>query len=138
MNITPYFHIVNYWETDQMGVVHHSNYIKWLEEARCHFLREIGYPYKWIEENGYMLPVYEIKIKYKNSARFEDKISIITNIDLLNEFKMVLSYKIFNEKLLLCEAITIHPWTDRNLKLKKLEKTLLETLKRYENLKEKR
>jgi len=127
--IKPYFHIVNYWETDQMGIVHHSNYVKWLEEARLHFLREIGMPYKEIENLGYMLPVYEVIIKYKNPAKFEDSIIVETKIYEINFHKLVLSYSIYSNKKLIAIAKTIHPWTDKNLKIKKVDEQIIDKLK---------
>lgn len=129
--IKPYVHIVNYWETDQMGVVHHSNYIKWLEEARCHFLREIGCPYSKIEEDGYMLPVYELEIKYKNPVKFEDVVNVFTNIKEISELKLILSYKIYSNNNLICIAKTVHPWTDKNLKIKKLNSYLFDQLRLF-------
>ena len=57
--------INNYYETDKMGVVHHSNYIRFLEEARCRLLDEIGYSYRQIEDDGLMIPVLEVNCKYK-------------------------------------------------------------------------
>ena len=48
----PYKHLVQYYETDQMGIVHHSNYIRWFEEARSFLLEENGFGYKKMEESG--------------------------------------------------------------------------------------
>ena len=50
-------HEVQYYETDRMGITHHSNYVRWMEEARTFFLREIGWPYEKIEEEGSISPV---------------------------------------------------------------------------------
>ena len=51
---------INYYETDKMGIVHHSNYIRFLEEARCEFLKAIDLPYETLENNGIMIPVLEV------------------------------------------------------------------------------
>ena len=56
---------INYYETDRMGVVHHSNYIRYLEEARCYFLENIGIPFEVLEENGITIPVLGVNCTYK-------------------------------------------------------------------------
>ena len=56
---------INYYETDKMGIVHHSNYIRFLEEARCRLLKEIGVSMEFLEENGYTIPTLEVKCQYK-------------------------------------------------------------------------
>src|SRR5699024_12812385 len=71
---------VRYGETDQMGVVHHGNYPQYFELARLAWLEEFGISYKSMEENGVMLPVYEMNIKYKQSAFFDDELTIETTL----------------------------------------------------------
>ena len=63
--IRPYERSVYYYETDRMGIVHHSNYIRWFEEARVDFLNQIGYPCSQIEEEGIMMPVLSVSSTYK-------------------------------------------------------------------------
>ena len=119
--IKPYEKVVAYWETDMMGIVHHSNYVKWFEEARLDFLRKIDIPYEQIEDAGYMLPVYEVIVKYKNPARFAQTIFIETFISDLSNIKVELSYKVKDKNhKILALARTIHPFTDKNLKIKKM------------------
>ena len=60
MEITAYRHRVQYYETDQMKVVHHSNYIRWFEEARTDFLEKSGFSYAWMEEQGIIIPVLSV------------------------------------------------------------------------------
>ncbi len=69
-------HEVQYYETDRMGITHHSNYVRWMEEARTFFLREIGWPYEKIEEEGIISPVTSISCDYKATSTFADEISI--------------------------------------------------------------
>ena len=64
--IYKYDRVVKYYETDRMGVVHHSNYIRWFEEARVEFMRDIGLPYSHMEDEGIMVPVVTVECKYKN------------------------------------------------------------------------
>ena len=70
--MTPCEHKVQYYETDGMGIVHHSNYIRWFEEARVDLLEQLGFGYDRIEEAGYSGPVLEVSCQYKtcrNSAK---------------------------------------------------------------------
>lgn len=120
-NIKNYKKVVAYWETDQMGIVHHSNYVKWMEEARLHFLREIDLPYEYIEHEKYMLPVYKVEVIYKKPARFADRIEIKTSIYELTNVKIGLKYEIFNDKnQIIATGKTLHPFTDMDLKIKKM------------------
>ena len=67
-----YNHTVQYYETDKMGITHHSNDIRWLEEARVDFLKQIGWDYDKLEEIGVISPVTEVSCKYKNTTTFAD------------------------------------------------------------------
>ena len=58
----PYIHKVQYYETDKMGITHHSNYVRWMEEARIEFLDQIGWSYVRMEEEGIISPVLAVKI----------------------------------------------------------------------------
>ena len=62
----PYKHLVQYYETDQMGIVHHSNYIRWFEEARSYILEENGFGYKKMEELGIISPVLSVNARYNS------------------------------------------------------------------------
>ncbi len=55
--IEPYERTAHYYETDRMGIIHHSNYIRWFEETRIHYLDKAGYPYSEMEKDGVMIPV---------------------------------------------------------------------------------
>ena len=89
---------VRYVETDQMGFVHHSNYAQYLEIARLEWLNELGISYKWMEENGVMLPVYNLNIKYKKSALFDDELTIHTVLRNFPTVRIVFDYEIYNNK----------------------------------------
>lgn len=80
MKIEPYIHKVQYYETDQMAIVHHSNYIRWFEEARVDFLDKIGYGYKVMEEQGIISPVTGVNCNYKSMTRFGDTVLIKAKI----------------------------------------------------------
>lgn len=109
---------INYYETDKMGVVHHSNYIRFLEEARCKFLADVGLPYDVIEENGVMMPVIGVKCEYKHHVTFGDTIIIKTKILDFTGVRYKIEYKIYNksnEDLVLI-AETKHCFTNLNLR----------------------
>ena len=78
--ISLYEHRVSYYETDQMGIVHHSNYIRWFEDARVDFLEKVGFSYAKMEEIGIMIVVLGASCDYKVSARFGDTITVIPQI----------------------------------------------------------
>lgn len=98
---------VRYAETDQMGVVYHGNYAQYLEIARIDWLDALGISYKKMEEEGVMLPVFELNLKFKKSAKFDDKLKIVTYLKEKPGVKIMFRYEIFNQKEeLLTEAET--------------------------------
>ena len=88
---------VRYAETDAMGIVHHSRYIPWFEVGRINFLREIGMPYKKIEEMGYLFVIIDLGVRYHMPARFDDVVTIRTWMDKVYSRGMRLEYQIINE-----------------------------------------
>ena len=92
----PYIKTAKYYETDQMGVIHHSNYIRWMEEARVDMLDQIGYPYRRFEEMGYISPVLHVDCEYKKSVRFDDEVKIIVRLQEAGRVKFTLRYDIYN------------------------------------------
>lgn len=94
--MNPYLRTAKYYETDQMGVIHHSNYIRWMEEARVEMLDQMGYPYRRFEEMGYISPVLHVECDYKKSVRFDDKVKIVVSLQSLGRVKFTLRYDIYN------------------------------------------
>ncbi|WP_029034678.1 acyl-CoA thioesterase [Salinimicrobium terrae] len=98
---------VRYAETDQMRVVYHGNYAQYLEIARIDWLAAIGISYRKMEEEGVMLPVYELNLKFKKSAKFDDELKIITRLKKKPGVRIEFEYEIFNQHdELLTEAET--------------------------------
>lgn len=93
-----YIHKVHYYETDKMGITHHSNYIRWMEEARVDYLEKIGWGYDKLEELGIGSPVIGIKCDYKNSTRFNDNIEIEVKIKEYKGVRMTISYEMKNKE----------------------------------------
>ncbi len=91
-----YSHKVQYYETDKMGVTHHSNYIRWMEEARVDLLDRIGLPFSEMEKQGIVSPVVSIEAKYKRPTTFEDVIEIETRVECYNGIRLVFAYAMRN------------------------------------------
>lgn len=89
---------INYYETDKMGIVHHSNYIRYFEEARCEFLKEIGLPYDELENNGLMCPVLGVSVDYKHHVTFGDTIVIHVKVVEFTGVKYKVSYTSYNKE----------------------------------------
>ncbi len=93
-----YIHKVNYYETDKMGVTHHSNYIRWMEEARIDFLNQIGYGYKKLEEDGIISPVIGVECDYKVPTTFDDEVEINVEVEEFKGVRLILKYTMTNVK----------------------------------------
>ncbi|MBQ4340448.1 MAG: acyl-CoA thioesterase [Firmicutes bacterium] len=87
---------VHYHETDKMGITHHSNYIKWLEEARIDFMDQIGYGFAQMEKDGIASPVIALAGEYIRPTTFDDTISINVTVEEFKGVKLVLGYTIIN------------------------------------------
>ena len=83
---------VHYYETDRMGITHHSNYIRWMEEARVDYLKKIGWGYDRLEGEGIISPVTSISCKYKNSTTFADVIEIRVTVAEFRGVTLKLDY----------------------------------------------
>ena len=93
-----YRHKAQYYETDEMGIIHHSNYIRWFEEARVDALDQIGLNYAKMEERGVRIPVLSILCEYRSPVHFNDVVLIIPKIVIFTGVKMIISYRIIDEK----------------------------------------
>lgn len=88
---------VRYGETDRMGVVHHSSYVLYLEEARTAMLRDRGYSYKQLEDSGIILPVYELELKYLRPAYYDEVLTVETTVEQLSGVRIIFGYRILNQ-----------------------------------------
>lgn len=91
-----YLHKVQYYETDQMAVVHHSNYIRWFEEARLDFLVQAGYGMEVLEGEGIVSPVIDVSCRFKSMSRFGETVRILVSVRAFNGVKLLLAYKIYD------------------------------------------
>ena len=114
-NMEKYIHKVHYYETDKMGITHHSNYIRWMEEARVDFLRQIGWDFDRLEELGIVSPVIGVDCKYKLSTRFADDVAIIVTVEEFKGVKLRLRYVMENaDGKLVCEGHSEHGFLHEN------------------------
>lgn len=93
-----YLRKINYYETDKMGITHHSNYVCFMEEARIDFLEQIGCSYDKMEKDGIISPVIGIECEYKRSTTFGDELCIQVQIVEYNRVKLSVAYKMINTK----------------------------------------
>ncbi|WP_310549788.1 acyl-CoA thioesterase [Paenibacillus glufosinatiresistens] len=129
---------VRYQETDGMGVVYHSNYLNWFEVARTEMLRELGFAYRMLEEQGVMLPVTAAELQYKSPARYDDQIRVYTRVSAFSPLRMAFEYEVRRSDGLdgeeapagsgdlLVTGKTEHVWVDRTWKPCRLERVLPE------------
>ena len=113
-----YAHKVQYYETDAMQIVHHSNYIRWMEEARLEYLSHVGLPYDEMEEEGIIIPVLSASCEYKMATRYGETVTIIPQIEKFNGLRFSVSYQIFSEDGSVLHAVgrTSHCLLNRNMK----------------------
>ena len=88
---------VRYYETDQMGIVHHSNYIRYFECGRMAMLEEVGLPMHKIEEAGVMMPITEVVCRYRVPAKLGDKLRVVTMINEMPRARLTVHTEIYNQ-----------------------------------------
>lgn len=94
MDIAPYVRKTQFYETDQMGIIHHANYIRWFEEARVDLMEQIGYGYERSVEAGVDFAVLAVSCEYKTMIRFGDTVHIQCGIPLFSSTRMSVAYRI--------------------------------------------
>lgn len=127
---------INYYETDKMGVVHHSNYIRFLEEARCYYLENENMPFVSFEEKGLTIPVLGVNCQYKHHVTFGDTLLINVFVKSYNGVRLTMGYDVIDKKTGKTAIIaeTQHCFTDKNLKPVNLKKVWKESSDKFENL----
>jgi acyl-CoA thioester hydrolase len=109
-----YIHKVHYYETDKMGITHHSNYIRFMEEARMNYLNEAGFTMARLEAEGITSPVISVTCDYKYPSTYDDEIEIAVRLVQYTGVKFVLSYVMRNIKTgnVVAEATSAHCFID--------------------------
>ena len=127
-----YVHVVQYYETDKMGITHHSNYIRWMEEARVNFLAQIGWDYDKLEAAGIISPVLNVTCDYKHTTTFPERITIRVSVQELRGVKLFLAYEMKNEAgEIVCLGTSSHAFLNtegRPVRLKQEQPGLYEAL----------
>ena len=110
---------VRYAETDQMGVVYHSNYLIWFEVGRVEFIRQLGLNYKQMEEeDGCGISVVDVHARYRSPARYDDELVIETRLLAARGAVVKFGYRILRvgDGVLLCEGETTHVCVGKDMK----------------------
>jgi acyl-CoA thioester hydrolase len=87
---------VRYAETDQMGIVHHSHYVVWMEEGRSEYMRRNDLDYVAIEQSGLSLAVTEVNVRYLAPAHYNERVTVRTRVDSLRSRALTFGYEIIN------------------------------------------
>jgi acyl-CoA thioester hydrolase len=104
---------VRYAETDMMGIVYHANYLPWFEVGRTTLLKEIGVPYRKLEEEGFRLPVLEVSAKFIRPAVYDDTLAILTTVTERPLLRIRLDYEVKRGDELLATGTSVHAFVDR-------------------------
>ena len=125
MKLKPFSRKVCYYETDKMGIVHHSNYIRWLEEARVHLIEQAGLPFEKVEAQGIMTPVLSAECEYRLPFKFGDEFFIKAVIDDFGKgVKFSVVYEITDrEGTVHATGKTTHCFVDMNMRPVRIQKT---------------
>ncbi len=122
---------VTFYETDGMQVVHHANYLRFMEEARVEYFRAGGLELNDLMEEGIVFPIVEVSVKYHKPARYDDILVVKAYLRRLDRARFDFDYEIINEKTgdLLITGHTVNTYTDRKTgRIVRLPKERLEKL----------
>lgn len=108
----PYLHEIKYYECDRMGVTHHSNYVRFMEEARIDWMDQLGYGFERMEAEGVVSPVVAISCNYKHPTTFKDLLEIEVKVGEMSELKISFHYTMRVGGRLACTASSTHCFLD--------------------------
>ena len=108
MEIKPYRHEVKYYECDLMRITHHSNYIRFMEEARVDWMDQLGYGFERMEAEGVVSPVVAVDCRYRNSTTFKDVIEIMPSVAETTALKLVVNYEMKCGGRVVCTGTSTH------------------------------
>ena len=125
--MNPYIHKVQYYETDMMGLTHHANYIRWMEEARVDLMDQMGFPYTRMEAAGVYSPVKSLSCDYRHPSTFGDTVSIRVAVESFNGVVMAIRYEMRNQAgETVCAARSEHVFLDREGRFVRMKRALPE------------
>ena len=131
---TIYDRSINYYETDQMGIVHHSNYIRYFEEARLDMMEQVGLSYAAMEEHGLIIPVLSVACEYIKPVLFGEKVQIHTRLVKFDGIKMQFVYEIYWEGELRTKGESRHCFLDKEMKPVRMKRQFPEIYQRMKEL----
>jgi acyl-CoA thioester hydrolase len=117
---------VRYAETDRMGLLHHANYLVYFEQGRTELLRSLGLVYKDIEDQGYLLVLTRVEIRYRRPARYDDLLTLRTTVLRTTAVRIDHGYKLFRDGTLLAEGSTTLACVNREGRVQPLPSVLAE------------
>ncbi len=124
--IRPYIRKVQYYETDKMGITHHANYIRWMEEARISFLEESAWSFSRLEAEGLVSPVISLKCDYRKPTTFSDSVDIEVGVKEMKGIRVVLSYIMKKGDDIVCEAESTHCFMRKDGHVMRIEREMPE------------
>jgi len=124
---------VIYADTDAMGIVYHTNYIRWFELGRNELMRQLGVAYTELEKLGLNLPLTKVSCHYLAPAKYDQMVTIETGFDYIKRASIKFNSKIWdeNQQTLLVEGYTIHACTNKEGKIRRIPPLLLELTDKY-------
>lgn len=117
---------VRYAETDRMGLLHHANYLVYFEQGRTELLRSMGYSYRDLEDQGFLLVLTKLEVKYKNPAHYDDVLTIRTTVVRITGVRIDHSYQVLRDNTLLAEGTSTLACIDREGRVQALPDFLRE------------
>ena len=119
-----YIRKAHYHETDKMGIIHHTNYIKWFEEARIEMMNQIGTPFKEIEDRGVTSPILHLECDYKNMVRFDDEVTVNISMKSYSGVKFSVEYLLTDQtgEKIYVTGLSNHCFVNMSLKPVSLKK----------------
>ena len=104
---------VRYAETDRMGLLHHANYLVYFEQARTELLRSLGHSYRDLEDQGYLLVLTRIEVRYRRPARYDDLLTVRTTVVRTTAVRIDHRYEVFGDGQLVAEGTSTLACVDR-------------------------
>ena len=108
MKIKPYCHEVKYYECDRMGITHHSNYIRFMEEARVDWMDQLGFGFDRMEAEGVVSPVVAVECRYLHPTTFKDVVEVAVNVAKATSLKLVVDYTMSASGRTVCTGTSTH------------------------------
>src|SRR5271170_232995 len=115
---------VRYAETDRMGLLHHANYLVYFEQGRTELLRSAGIAYRDLEDQGFLLVLTHVDVRYKAPARYDDLLTLRTSVERTTAVRIDHRYELLRADTLLAEGKTTLACVDREGRVQVLPETL--------------